>query len=100
VIREVHANQGRRRHLLRQNAWLDEALTGDPGGTAGIVQHNAGVVRQGYGLPASGRRLIDLYRQILTGGGSDWQPQPAASGSAILDAFLDFARFRPLRNER
>ena len=64
----------------------------------GVVEGNVRVIRKTYSLGPCGDRLVGLYRRILADSGAGWEPAPAASGTAILNAFLDLPRFRPLRN--
>jgi hypothetical protein len=97
VVRRVRTDTGSRRELLRRNVWVAEALAGDPGSTAEVVEHNVGVIRKTYSLETFGDRLVGLYRQILADGVPDCEPGPAPCGTAILSAFLDLPRFRPLR---
>ena len=50
-----------------------------------------------YTTLPSGRRLLNLYEQVAASDRTA-QPQPIEHGERVLDAFLDVARFRPIRS--
>jgi hypothetical protein len=61
------------------------------------VERNAEVVRQNYSLKASGRRLRELYQNVLDS--PRRQPYGLECGSTILEAFLSLTRLNPVRIE-
>ncbi len=94
VIDRVAREASARNELLATNPWIAPA-TGD--GTEELVRANAGVVRRKFSLEPSGARLAAVYQAILESPRGH-EIQPLARPGAILDHFLDVARFRLLRN--
>ena len=62
-----------------------------------IIQHNVQAIDRHFSQLPSGRRLLDLYRQVAASP-RDQRPCPQPDGERILDEFLDFRRFRPIRS--
>ena len=93
----VCRDDSRRRHVLSENPWIGEALS--IGGTEALesIEHNASVIEEHYSHEPSGRRLLRIYRQVESSPRGD-DPGPLPHGERILDAFLDFRRFRPIRS--
>lgn len=61
-----------------------------------IALKNQAVIRAEYGPAAIGRRLLDIYRSAFAEI-PEGAPRAPPSAEAILDFFLHFRRFRPLR---
>ena len=85
--------------IRKLNPTIEKALTMDQEDRTGSVEKNAEVIRRNYSLKVSGRRLHNLYRQVL---GSPRNQSPVAPdmGAHILDSFLDLSRLQPIRLER
>ena len=95
VIRDVHADEARRQELLRDNAWIQDALRPSSADEQ-IINHNASVIEERFSLEGTGQRLLQLYRQILDGP-ADCIVTPADDTKAVLDAFLDPHYLYPIR---
>jgi hypothetical protein len=96
VLRRVCGERRDRHVLIELNRWLDVTATCDEAGCVAEAERNAAVVRAEYSLDASGRRLSEIYREAM----ADPRHRPPGAlnhGERILDAFLRFARFRPVR---
>lgn len=94
VIDRTVAQPSTRRELLDANPWI---ATKPDIGVGEFVNSNAAVVRREFSLRPSGLRLAAVYDSILSSPRGQ-AIQPLAQPGAILDRFLDFARFRLLRN--
>ena len=94
VIRRVATDADDRRALTQRNAWLAAAPAVDDE----VVAHNVQAIRARYSLARCGEELAEVYRQVLAGSEVSTTLAPAPGGAAVLDAFLDLSRFRPLRN--
>ncbi len=68
-----------------------------PEAVAARVKANARIVQRDFSLLPSGKRLAAVYDAILNSP-RDRDFQPLGQPGAILDRFLDFTRFRLLRN--
>ncbi len=97
VIRIVSRSEADRRRVLDLNPWIGEALKPRKNGAPEAIEHNIRVIAEHYGLEPSGRRLLDMYRRVAAGS-RNGIPEPLAQSDRILDSFLDFARFRPIRS--
>ncbi len=94
VIDRVVVEPAARLALLDANPWIEAAhQTAD----AELVRRNAEVASREFSLEPSGARLAAVYRCVLNSPRGR-QIQPLACPGAILDRFLDFTRFRMLRN--
>jgi glycosyltransferase involved in cell wall biosynthesis len=96
VLRIVSGSRENRRCVLRCNGWIEPALSIARDGVSGVIEANVRAVRQHFSLAASGRRLLDVYRQVAASPRSD-RPEPLPNGDRIAREFLDFRRFRPIR---
>lgn len=97
VLRAVCGSAENRRRLLEENAWIEAALSTRQDEVAEVIQENAQVVRRHLSQGPSGRKLLDLYRQMAAGR-RDQIPQPLCGAGRILDELLAFRRFRPIRS--
>jgi hypothetical protein len=96
VLRSVVGSRQNRGRVLQCNEWIGRALSISRDEVAEVVEANARAIRQHFSLIPSGRRLLDLYRQIAASPRTEG-PQPLPHGGRIVQEFLDFARFRPIR---
>ena len=62
------------------------------------IQENAAVIRQRFSLTAAGRRLADVYQQIMASA-NDTPLEPLSAPGKILDSFLHLRRLHPVRLE-
>ncbi len=106
VIERVVHQPSARDELLAANPWIRANARVKPlerpGRTAcldteSFVQSNAEVVRREFSLEPGGMRLAAVYGAILNSPRGR-EIQPLARPGAILDRFLEFDRFRLLRN--
>lgn len=97
VLRIVCRSEANRRHVLQANMWIQQALSIRLDDVSGIVRHNVQAIDRHFSRLPSGRRLLDLYRQVAASP-RDQRPSPLPDGERILDEFLDFRRFRPIRS--
>jgi hypothetical protein len=97
VLRIVARSDQDRRRVLQCNAWLQQALSIRCEEVSELIEANARPIARHFSPIPSGRRLLDVYRQLVTSRPADG-PQPPLNGERILEAFLDFARFRPIRD--
>jgi glycosyltransferase involved in cell wall biosynthesis len=95
VIRDVAGAALHRDGLLEANPWMNEVMVAS---NAGLVGDNAATVRRQYALEACGRRLKQVYQTVFRSA-RDAKSQPPQNPLAILDAFLNISRFRPIRTE-
>lgn len=98
VIVMVAQSASHRDELLQTNRGLQRAFLANAQACSDEISHNASVIRENYSLEVFGKRLRQLYENILAGL-SDGEVAGPASGEKILDTFLDVRRFRPLRTE-
>ena len=97
VIESVLQSAERRQRLIDGNPKIGRALI-DPLSTARRNEPNAEVVRSSYSLDSSGRRLLEIYDQVVQSQASQ-QIDPPSRPERILDAFLDVSRIQPIRLE-
>jgi len=97
VLRAVRTDDDRRRRLLQGNPWIGEAMSIDDQNASDLIRQNVSIIKEHYGHEPSGRRLLRLYRQVSVSRRGDVS-ETLFNGERILDAFLDFARFRPIRS--
>ena len=96
VIEKVQQDAASREALFEKNPWLGEALAGIMQGETDDIERNAAVVRDHYSFAVSGKRLLEVYRSVVTSprGGVITGP---AQGASILNSFLNVRRFHPIR---
>ncbi len=97
MVESVDASSERRDRALAQNPRIAQVLD-DPTPSQETIAVNERVVRQNYSLAACGRRLLDLYRDILARPMTS-DVRPLAGSKRILDEFLKPERFHPVRVE-
>lgn len=97
VLRIVCRSDAARRRLLQCNEWVRRALSIRRDEVSTEIEANARVIERHFSLVPSGRRLLDLYGQVGASGRAE-SPEPPLDGQRILSEFLDFARFRPIRD--
>lgn len=98
VIRRVSESDADRRSVLDANPWIDQAFSSQPGQAAELVRHNVELIGRHFSLSASGRRLLDLYKRVVSSPRAG-RPEPLQHASRILDQFLDLKRFRLIRTD-
>lgn len=96
VLRSVCGNARRLHRLLDINPWLRSSVVEHDEAYAAEAHRNAVAVRCNYSLLGIGQQLATVYRAMTA------EPPRHASGvlpngERILDAFLNFSRFRPAR---
>jgi len=104
VLRAVCESSAARRRVVQLNESIDEALSIDAdsvlavGGTAAaVIESNARCIDEHLSPDPSGRRLRQLYEQVAVEPRAA-RPEPLRAPQRILDRFLDFRRFRPIRS--
>jgi hypothetical protein len=97
VLRTVCRNDESRRCVLRHNAWIEQALTVRREEASAVIEANAQTIQQHFSRLPSGRRLLELYQQVASSP-RDRPAEPLGNPERILDEFLDFRRFRPIRS--
>jgi hypothetical protein len=95
VVASVASNGIYRKQLSELNPSIPAHLTAMPGASGQRVERNAFAVRQSFSLESTGRRLRQLYQQILASPRGDITPLDR--GSEILHAFLGLSRVHPIR---
>lgn len=95
---EAVCNSSQRRHRLLEHNRRIARVFDDPSPSQETIAVNERVVRQNYSLAACGRRLLDLYRDILARPMTS-DVRPLAGSRRILDEFLKPERFHPVRVE-
>lgn len=95
VIERVGSSERDRRELLECNRWIGEAFSIDAGA---LVRHNVEAIGRHYSLVPSGRRLLDLYRRVVSSR-REASLAPLQHADRILDRFLDLSRFRLIRSD-
>jgi hypothetical protein len=98
VIDRLQSDSAAQARFADRNPWVQLA-SGQDIPSIEDVHHNAEVVRSCYGLQGSGRRLCELYAQVLSRGTAGPVTALPEAGS-ILRNFLDLARFHPVRVEK
>ncbi len=88
VIRKVHRSSDA--HGEVQPAGLLNGVATDK-----VVERNRDIVKDQFGLPQYGRRLMRLYEQVMAGGCAEGT---TVSAEAVLDQFLSPERFCLLRS--
>jgi len=96
VLQAVCRNDDRRRSLLERNPWIGDALSIAADDAIEAIRHNSAVIEDHYSHQPSGHRLLEIYRQVGNSPRNE-TPGPLPRGRQILDTFLDFRRFRPIR---
>ena len=96
VIRRVYDDPQSRQALLRLNPLIESALRADISHMAETIDHNKQVIQERYSLEASGRRLLELYRNVIASQREN-NVEPLGQSERILDSFLDLNRFRMIR---
>jgi len=97
VLRIVCGGEAPRRRLLEHNPWVEASLAIRGDEEAETIRHNAETITRHFSHVPSGRRLLELYRRVSASPRRD-RPQPLQHRERILDRFLDFDRFRPIRS--
>lgn len=97
VLRIVCGSRQDRRRVLQCNGWIERALSIRRDEVSEVIEANVQAIRRHYSLVPSGRRLLDLYRQVAASPRAEGL-QPPPDGGRILQEFLDFRRFRPIRS--
>ena len=96
VLRTVCGDSRCLHQLLDINPWLRSAITNYDAEYGNEADQNAIAVRRDYSLHSIGLQLSNVYRATVAE-----PPRHASSvlpfGERILDAFLSFSRFRPVR---
>ncbi len=95
VLRKVATDASARRQVVEANPTVRLVLDRPLGEWQERVEQNRRVVEQNYSLEASGRRLLQLYQQVLASERSE--VRPLERPESILRSFLSFRRFRPIR---
>ncbi len=96
MIRRVCDDPQCRQVLLRLNPLIESALRADISHMAETIDHNKQVIQERYSLEASGRRLLELNRNVIASQREN-NVEPLGQGERILDSFLDLNRFRMIR---
>ena len=99
LIRLVCEDDIRRRALSESNAWIGESLALESSAARTQARNNSRIIEKNYSDEACGLRLSTLYRRILASPRAS-SLAPPVRGAAVLDAFLDIARFHPIRVEQ
>jgi hypothetical protein len=95
VIAQVASDPGRRERLTALNGQMPAQLTAATELARQRVEDNAAVVRGSFSLASTGRRLRQLYQQILASPHGDIEHLD--SGFQILHSFLGLPRVHPIR---
>jgi hypothetical protein len=97
VLRIVCRSEKDRRRVMQHNRWIDKALAIRGDEVSEVIGQNARTIDRHFSLVPSGRRLLQLYQRVAASGRSR-RLEPLPHGQRILDRFLDFRRFRPIRS--
>ncbi len=97
VLRIVCRDGKNRRRVLLDNPRLEQALSPRGEQDHEAIAQNAEIIRQHFSCVPSGRRLLDLYRRVLSSP-QKRHTEPLSGAPRILDQFLAFGRFRPIRS--
>jgi len=85
--------------VLRQiNPWIESAVADGHGLRSEQVGQNAAIVSEQYSLAACGKRLADVYKNVMDAEPSD-AIEPPAHGETILQTLLHPSRLNPIRVE-
>ncbi|MCZ6771527.1 MAG: hypothetical protein O7G83_06020 [Proteobacteria bacterium] len=98
LIRMVCEDSARQRALSESNAWIGESLALESNAAHTQVTNNSRIIAKKYSDEACGRRLSIIYRRVLASPRAS-SLAPPARREAVLNAFLDIARFHPIRVE-
>ncbi len=96
VIELVCRDETNRRRVFDANPWLGEVFAVRVDTASDVIQQNADAIRREFSLEPSGRRLVDLYEQVISSP-RDESPEPLPNAGRILDQFLSIDRFRLIR---
>jgi hypothetical protein len=96
VIRGLMADPRRRANVVELNPSIRSALAGESEAGHEECKHNVAVMRRELSLESCARRLASIYHQLVE---SPRAPtlESLPDGGRILDEFLGFSRFRPVR---
>jgi hypothetical protein len=97
VVDQVASSPARRARLLELNPALQGLLEVDRHTQRALVASNAEVVRRRFSLEAVGQQLRAAYAAV--GESSPCGSQELEGSPILLDAFLNLARFHPIRVE-
>ena len=97
VLRIVSRSDEDRRRVLQCNGWIQQALSIRREEVSEVIEANARAIRRHFSLVPSGRRLLQVYRQLAASPRAEGPERPP-NGERILQVFLEFARFRPIRD--
>ncbi len=88
IIRKLASDGTRRRRIRPDGIDLPES-------SSTVLENNRSIIRDRYGLPRYGERLESIYHALLDDSGTD---SGNLSADAVLDAFLQPARFYLMRS--
>jgi len=97
VLRIVCDGGAPRRRLFEHNPSVEASLAIGGDKEAETIRHNARTIAHHFSQVPSGHRLLELYGRVSASPRGD-RPQPLEHRERILDRFLDFDRFRPIRS--
>lgn len=97
VVDLVASSPAQRARLLALNPVLQGLLEVDRRTQCAQISHNAQVVRRQFSLAASGLRLREAYAAVM--GSPPTSSQELEGNQTLLEAFLNLARFHPIRTE-
>ncbi|MDG2208306.1 MAG: hypothetical protein P8K78_10410 [Pirellulales bacterium] len=95
VVMGVAKDQGLCATLREQNPQMEKSLSRK--GAEDQVKHNASLVRSHFAPEVTGKTLENIYRKLSTSTDRD-RIEPLGDAEKILDHFIDFTRFCPLRS--
>jgi len=81
-------------HLVEHPGDREQLPAFPPPADPSVITHNQRIVRERYSSEAYGERLLDLYRGLAA---TEPGPVASADSAALLDSFLQPARFNLLR---
>ncbi len=96
AIRTVREDASLQRQFLEHSDWLNQAFQLHHTQRPQQIQENVEVISKHLSEDAIGRTLTSVYQAVL-GSERGTKCLPLANGERILDRFLAFERFRPLR---
>ena len=97
VLRIIRDCEENRRRVLQCNRWIEQSLAACDDDISAVIAKNALAINGHLSRVPSGRRLLDVYRRVAASP-RNRSPKPLPHGQRILDRFLDFTRFRPIRS--